>query len=97
MKENKKEPNGYMIRSNKTLNEKLSVLKRMLGCGSFAELINTMLKCPSMTAYLYDKYKTTAFEFTPKQKQAYEKEHNVEPSGSYRVLIVPKNVEVVKK
>lgn len=93
-KKKKSEPNGYSISSDRELNTKLDVLKRQLGAPSYKDIIKNMLLCPQIAEFLFDKFRDSAFTFTKVQKQAYETEHNVKPSGSY--IIVPKRIEVLK-
>ena len=87
--------NGYSISSDRSLNQKLAILKRMLGCCSFKQLIETMLACPTTIDYLFDAFRDTAFKVSKKMIRANETDH--EPSGLYRVLYVPKTTEVVKE
>lgn len=88
--------NGYSIGSDKQLNEKLNVLVRMLGANSIRQVLNVMLECPELNDFLFDRFRATAFNFSPEQKQAYEKEHKIEASGLKKYLVVPSNIGVIK-
>ena len=90
----KKAPNGYSISSDVELNGKLEVMKRMLGARNYAQIIKTMLLCPTIDGFLFDRFRDTCLL---EGKEQYIKTHQVEPSGTYRMTYVklPKSGKVV--
>lgn len=110
MEKKEKDGRSTLTIKNRVL-RKLFLYKRAVGYKSLSDLIEDMMAKEDLLSYLVDLHPDTSFDLTPQQKKQYETEHNIRPIGvveatylkpkvkprSNKILIVPKDIEVVKR